>query len=78
MRELSPSLLAAQLSPSREPCLRVVSRKRGLDWQNLYSGSEEDCYHAAAFAGDGSMIRARLGTAADSRKLYRQTGRLAG
>ncbi len=73
MRELSASLLSAQLSPSREGIVSVVLRKKRLDWQTLYSGGEEDCYHAAAFAGDGSLIRARLGTAADSRKLYRQT-----
>jgi hypothetical protein len=72
MRELSPSLWAAQLSPSREGFVSIVLRKNRLDWQTVYSGAEEDCYHAAVVAGDGSMVRARLGTVADSRKLYRQ------
>jgi hypothetical protein len=72
MRNLSPSLLAAQLSPSREGVVSVVFRNKNLDWQTIYSGADEESYHAAAFAGDGSMVRARLGTVVDSRKLYCQ------
>ncbi len=72
MRELSASLLEAQLSPSREGVVSVVFRKKRPGWQTLYTGSEDDYHHAAAFAGDGSMIRARLTLPGDSRKLYRQ------
>ncbi len=38
----------------------------------LYSGAEDDYYHAATIPGDGSLIRARITPPADSRKLYRQ------
>ncbi|MEL7562533.1 hypothetical protein [Dehalogenimonas sp. 4OHTPN] len=72
MRELSPSLLAAQASPSRQGIVSIVLRKRRPAWQTLYSGAEPDYFHAATLAGDGSRIRARLGPAADSRRLYRQ------
>lgn len=72
MRELSPSLLAAQASPSRQGIVSIVLRKRRPAWQTLYSGAEPDYFHAATLAGDGSLIRARLGPAADSRRLYRQ------
>lgn len=72
MRELSPPLLAAQSSPSRRAVVSVVLRKTRPAWRTLYSGAEPENCHAAALAGDGSLIRARLGTAADSRKLYRQ------
>ncbi len=72
MRNLSPTLLAAQRSPSREGIVLIVLGKKNLDWQKIYSGAEEDNYHAAAMAGDGSMVRTRLGSVADSRKLYQQ------
>ena len=72
MRNLSPLLLSAQRSPSREGIVSFVLRKRSLEWQQLYSGAEEEGYHAAAFAGDGSLISARLGTVSDSRKVYLQ------
>ncbi|XUX00249.1 MAG: hypothetical protein TUN42_10245 [Dehalogenimonas sp.] len=71
MHELSPSLLAAQRSPSREGIVSFVLHKHPA-WEQLYTGAEEDCYHAAAFASDGSLIRVRLGTVTDSRKLYIQ------
>ncbi|PPD58021.1 hypothetical protein [Dehalogenimonas etheniformans] len=71
MHELSPSLLAAQQSPSREGFVSFVLHKHPA-WKILCTGTEEDCLHAATFAGDGSIIRARLGNVADSRKLYFQ------
>ncbi|AKG53021.1 hypothetical protein DGWBC_0334 [Dehalogenimonas sp. WBC-2] len=71
MRPLSTTLLAAQLSDSRVPYVKAAAKRRFPVWQQVYSGSEADGCHAAAFTGDGSMIRARL-TPADSGKLYRQ------
>jgi hypothetical protein len=43
-----------------------------LDWQRLYSGTEEEYFHALALAADGSLIRIRITPPSDSRKLYIQ------
>jgi hypothetical protein len=66
MRALSPSLLAAQKSAGRIPYVKVVATNElegvvRLKWERLYTGTEPEGYHAAAFAGDGSLIRVRVG-----------------
>jgi hypothetical protein len=38
----------------------------------LYTGSEDDYFHALTMPGDGSLIRARITPPSDGRKLYRQ------
>jgi hypothetical protein len=43
-----------------------------LDWERLYTGTEDDYFHALTMPGDGSLIRARITPPADGRKLYRQ------
>ncbi|MBI2836143.1 MAG: hypothetical protein HYX85_00415 [Chloroflexi bacterium] len=77
MRSLSATLLAAQKKASRTPFVRVEAKNQvvgvvRLDWTRLYSGSENDYYHALTIPGDGSLIRVRVTLPADGRKLYRQ------
>lgn len=77
MRTLTPALLSAQRKASGVPYVRVeaVNRQAGaarLDWQKLYEGSEGDCLHSMCLAGDGSMIRTRIGPPVDNRRLYYQ------
>ncbi len=77
MRNLTETLLAAQKQATATPCVRVeVNNKIAgvvrYDWSRLYTGSEDDYYHALTMPGDGSLIRARITLPADSRKLYRQ------
>lgn len=43
-----------------------------LDWERLYNGNEEEYFHALTIASDGSLIRARISSPSDSRKLYIQ------
>ncbi|MBI2831810.1 MAG: hypothetical protein HYX79_06100 [Chloroflexi bacterium] len=81
MREISDTLLSAQKKASRTPYVRVeasnkVSGVVRLDWERLYTGTEDDYYHAVTLSGDGSLVRVRITLPADSRKLYRQ--RVAG
>jgi len=77
MRQLSSTLLAAQKQASRTPyveikaCNKITGVVR-LDWSRLYTGSEDDYFHAVTIPGDGSLIRVRVTPPADSRKLYRQ------
>ena len=77
MRTLTSSLLAAQKQATATPFVRVaaVNKIAGVvrhDWSRLYYGEEDDYYHAAASAGDGSLIRARVTPPGDSGKVYRQ------
>ena len=77
MRTLSSSLLAAQQSSSLTPRIEVtISNKTSgvvrLDWERLYTGTEEDSPHAVTIPGDGSLIRIRATNSGTSRKLYRQ------
>ncbi|TET38927.1 MAG: hypothetical protein E3J65_04555 [Dehalococcoidia bacterium] len=65
MRNLSSTLLQAQKSSARLPYIKVevVERVGGvtrLSWSRLYTGSEDDFYHAATLPGDGSLLRARV------------------
>ena len=65
MKTLSATLLAAQQSAIFQPYIKVEARRRldgatRLDFTRLYSGDERELPHAAAMAGDGSLIRARL------------------
>jgi len=77
MRSLTSTLLAAQKEASRTPFVKVEAKNKiagvvRLDWSRLYTGSEDDYFHAVTMPGDGSLIRARITLPADSRKLYRQ------
>jgi len=77
MRSLSSTLLAAQKETSRVPYVKVEAKNKigglvRLDWDKLYSGSEDDYHHALTIPGDGSLIRVRITLPSDSRKLYRQ------
>ena len=65
MRNLSGTLLQTQKQSSHIPYVRLeaVNKINGvtrLDWQRLYSGTEEEYFHALTLAGDGSLIRARI------------------
>ncbi len=78
MRTLTESLIAAQQKPGSRPAVRVVASNISggavrLDWERLYTGAEEDYFHALAVAGNGSLVRARLTPLAQSGRLYRQT-----
>lgn len=77
MRTLTSTLLAAQKEATRTPYLEVKARNMiagmvRLDWERLYTGSEDDYFHALTMPGDGSMVRARITPPGDGRKLYRQ------
>jgi hypothetical protein len=77
MRELSSTLLAAQQEASHVPYVGVEASNKhagvvNLRWERLYTGAEDDYYHALTMPGDGSLIRVRVTLPADARKLYRQ------
>ncbi len=77
MRSLSATLLAAQKEASHVPYLKVEVKNKiagivRLDWTRLYTGSEDDYFHALTMPDDGSLIRVRITPPSDSRKLYRQ------
>ncbi len=77
MRSLTSTLLAAQKEASHIPYVKVEAKNRiagvvRLDWERLYTGNEDDYFHALTIPGDGSLIRARVTPPADGRKLYRQ------
>jgi len=77
MRSLTSTLLAAQKEASRTPFVKVEAKNKiagvvRLDWNRLYTGTEDDYFHALTLPGDGSLIRVRITPPADNRKLYRQ------
>lgn len=77
MRTLSSTLLSAQRAASRVPYVKVTATNKLTDvihlkWDRLYTGTEDDCYHAVTIPGDGSLIRVRITPGSDSCKLYRQ------
>ena len=77
MRSLTSTLLAAQKQAATTPYVEVEARNKiagvvRYDWSRLYTGSEDDYFHALTMPGDGSLIRARITLPGDSRKLYRQ------
>ena len=77
MRSLSSTLLATQKQATRTPYVKVEAKNKiagvvRLDWERLYTGSEDDYFHALTMPGDGSLIRTRITLPGDSRKLYRQ------
>lgn len=76
MRELSSTLLAAQKEATRTPYVKVEASNKiagvvRLDWERLYTGSEDDYFHAVTMPDDGSIIRVKITLPGDSRKLYR-------
>ncbi len=77
MRSLSATLLAAQQEASHIPYLKLEASNKiagvvRLDWTRLYTGTEDDYFHALTMPADGSLIRVRVTPSADGRKLYRQ------
>ncbi len=77
MRSLTSTLLAAQKGASHTPYIKVEAKSKiagvvRLDWERLYTGTEDDYFHAVTMPGDGSLVRARITLPADGRKLYRQ------
>ncbi len=77
MRTLSSTLLSAQKQASHIPYVKLEALNKiagvtRLDWVRLYSGQEDDYFHAVTMPGDGSLIRVRITPPSDSRKLYRQ------
>jgi hypothetical protein len=77
MRNLTSTLLVAQQEASHIPYVKVEARNKiagvvRLDWERLYTGSEDDYFHDLTIPGDGSLIRVRSTPPADGRKLYRQ------
>ena len=77
MRNLSETLLTAQKEASHTPYVKIEARNRvagavRLNWTRLYTGTEEDYFHALTIPGDGSLIRVRITPPSDGRKLYRQ------
>ena len=77
MRQLSSTLSAAQKSASRTPYVKLEARAKiagvvRLDWDRLYTGSEDDYFHGITIPGDGSLVRTRITPPGDARKLYRQ------
>jgi len=74
MRSLSSTLLAAQKEAAAVPYVKLEASNRIMGvvryaWQRLYTGGEEDYYHALTMPGDGSMVRVRITPPSDSRKL---------
>jgi len=77
MRSLSSTLLAAQKAASHTPYVKVLAGNTiygvvRYDWSRLYTGAEDDYFHAVTMPADGSLIRVRVTPPTDSRKLYRQ------
>lgn len=77
MRTLSSMLLGAQKSASAAPYVKLtaVNKIAGvtrLDWERLYTGEEDDYFHALAIPEDGSLVRARISPPGDAQKLYFQ------
>lgn len=77
MRSLTSTLLVAQKQTATTPYIKVEARNKiagvvRYDWIRLYTGSEDDYFHALTMPDDGSLVRARITLLADSRKLYRQ------
>jgi len=77
MRQLSSTLLAAQKEATHTPYVKVEASNKhagavNLRWARLYTGSEDDYFHAVTMPEDGSLIRVMVTPTSDSRKLCRQ------
>ncbi len=77
MRSLTSTLLAAQKKTATTPYIKIEAQNKiagvvRYDWTRLYTGSEDDYFHALTIPEDGSFTRVRITPPADSRKLYRQ------
>ena len=77
MRNLSETLLSAQKQASHTPYVKLEAGNKiagvtRLDWARLYNGPEDDYFHTVTIPGDGSLVRVRITSPSDSRKLSRQ------
>jgi len=68
-------LTAAQKSASRQPNVRLRATDKiasipRLRFTRLYTGSEEENYHAAVVTADGSLLRQRILTAGPATRFY--------
>lgn len=77
MRSLTETLIAAQKEATHIPAISLTAKNSlagvtRLNWTRLYSGSEDEGYHAVTSPGDGSLVRARITPLSDARKLYLQ------
>jgi hypothetical protein len=77
MRTLSDTLLSAQKQATHTPYVKLeacnkIAGALKLSFSRLYSGQEDDYFHAVTMPGDGSLVRVRITPLSDSRKLYRQ------
>ena len=75
MRALSATLQAEQQRDTHVPYVEVKASNKiagvvRLEWERLYTGTEDDFYHDMTIPGDGSLVRVRLTVPGDSRKLY--------
>ncbi len=80
MKTLSAALQVSAQADAHTPAVRARLYNKRVNhfrpqYTTLYSGAEEDHYHAACFAGDGSLIRARIETDAPNFKCF--TSRVA-
>ena len=65
MRQISGTLSAAQKAASNTPYVKLEAKAKiagvdRLEWDRLYTGSEDDYFHAVTMPGDGSLVRARI------------------
>ncbi len=77
MRQISGTLSAAQKAASNTPYVKLEAKAKiagvdRLEWDRLYTGGEDDYFHAVTIPGDGSLVRARITPPGDARKLYWQ------
>jgi hypothetical protein len=77
MRTLTATLLAAQKAETRKPYIKVEARNDPLGvvnlvWERLYTGTETDGPHGATITADGSLVRIRVSSAAQSKRVYWQ------
>src|SRR5512140_670803 len=77
MRTLTATLLAAQKAEARTPYIGVSARNDPLGvvnlvWERLYTGTEADGPHGVTMPADGSLVRVRVSSAAQSKRVYWQ------
>ena len=72
MHALSETLLAAQQSAKRSPCVEIKASTQRLCWEKLYSGNEPPYYHSVVALEDGALVRARITPPSEGRELFVQ------